>query len=84
MRCPSLVGTVRDLRRKIQTVLGERRRTKVNETEIETTQALEPAAARSQRPRRLDSTGVDVRAVARRLGHGRGGGAPSWTSRPPG
>jgi hypothetical protein len=38
-----LIATVLDLRRKIQTVIGERRRTNANETEIETTRAAQPA-----------------------------------------
>jgi hypothetical protein len=37
------IATVHDLRQKSHTVIGERRRTKTNETEKETTRAPQPA-----------------------------------------
>jgi hypothetical protein len=46
------IATVRDLRRKIHAVIGERRRTKANETEIETTRVLQLTTSSAGKRRR--------------------------------
>jgi hypothetical protein len=46
------IATVRDLRRKIHAVIGERRRTKANETEIETIRVLQLTTSSAGKRRR--------------------------------